>query len=193
MIRGGAPVIDAVAVTCETVARRAVTADPPSTPVADVVQAAGGLVVRRQLARLEIAVVHRPVQQDWSFPKGKLEEGETLDLTAVREVYEETGLVCRLIRFMGHTEYVDRKRRPKVVAYWIMAAESGQFAPNDEVDELRWMALSAASDLLSYPRDQELVGSVGRRRHGGSRHLTLPAQTPASSRISLHTSVADRE
>ncbi len=129
--------------------------------MAGVVQAAGGLVVRRQLARLEIAVVHRPVQHDWSFPKGKLEEGETLDITAIREVYEETGLACRLIRFMGHTDYVDRKGRPKIVAYWVMAAESGQFAPNDEVDDLRWLALASASDILSYPRDQELVEVLG--------------------------------
>ena len=63
--------------------------------------------------------------QDWSFPKGKLEAVETYDAAASREVYEETGLVCRLLRFIGHAEYIDRKGRPKVVAYWVMAAESG--------------------------------------------------------------------
>lgn len=131
--------------------------DPPPTPVAEVVPAAGGLVVRRRLDRLELAVVHRPVQQDWSFPKGKLEEGETLDVTAVREVLEETGLECRIVRFIGHTDYVDRKGRPKIVAYWVMVAESGCFRPNDEVDELRWLALGGASELLSYQRDHELV------------------------------------
>lgn len=127
---------------------------PPQT---DVVQAAGGLVVRRQSGILEIVVVHRPVQHDWSFPKGKLEPGETLETAALREVWEETGMTCDLLRFIGHTEYVDRKGRPKTVAYWIMAAEGGLFSPNEEVDELRWLSLDLASRLLSYPRDRELV------------------------------------
>jgi 8-oxo-dGTP diphosphatase len=131
------------------------SAELPSS--AEVVQAAGGLVVRRDQGALEIAVVHRPVHQDWSFPKGKLEEGETFELAALREVEEETGLTCRLLRFIGHTDYVDRKGRPKAVAYWVMAAQSGSFAPNDEVDEMRWVSLDTASRLLSYPRDRELV------------------------------------
>ena len=131
------------------------TAEPPSQT--DVVQAAGGLVVRRQGGLLEIVVVHRPVQHDWSFPKGKLEPGETLEAAALREVWEETGMTCDLLRFIGHTEYVDRKGRPKTVAYWIMAAEGGFFSPNEEVDELRWLSLDLASRLLSYPRDRELV------------------------------------
>ena len=70
-------------------------------------------------------MVHRPVHQDWSFPKGKLEAGETFELAALREVREETGMACRLVRFIGHTEYLDRKGRPKAVAYWVMAAEYG--------------------------------------------------------------------
>ena len=131
------------------------TAELPSHT--DVVQAAGGLVVRRRGGHLQLVVVHRPVHQDWSFPKGKLEPGETLDDAALREVEEETGMACELLRFIGHTEYVDRKGRPKTVAYWIMAATGGSFAPNEEVDLLRWMHLDEAAHLLSYTRDQELV------------------------------------
>jgi 8-oxo-dGTP pyrophosphatase MutT (NUDIX family) len=123
----------------------------------EVVQAAGGLVVRRHTGPLEIALVHRPVHQDWSFPKGKLEPGETFELAALREVREETGMSCRLLRFIGHTEYVDRKGRPKAVAYWVMEAVGGFFTPNPEVDELRWLGLAEAGAVLSYPRDEELV------------------------------------
>jgi 8-oxo-dGTP diphosphatase len=123
----------------------------------DVVQAAGGLIVRRLAGELEIAVVHRPEHQDWSFPKGKLEEGETSEEAALREVHEETGITCRLLRFIGHTEYVDRKGRPKAVAYWIMAPVSGSFALNEEVDELRWISLSVAALTLTYARDHELL------------------------------------
>jgi 8-oxo-dGTP pyrophosphatase MutT (NUDIX family) len=131
------------------------TAELLSPP--EVVQAAGGLVVRRHAGELEIVVVHRPAHQDWSFPKGKLEEGETFELAALREVREETGMFCRLVRFVGHTEYVDRKGRPKAVAYWVMSAVGGFFTPNAEVDKLRWLTLDGAGRLLSYPRDRELV------------------------------------
>jgi 8-oxo-dGTP pyrophosphatase MutT (NUDIX family) len=131
------------------------TAELPSPT--EVVQAAGGLVVRRQADLLEIVVVHRPLHEDWSFPKGKLEPGGTFELAALREVREETGMACRLLRFIGHTEYVDRKGRPKAVAYWVMAAEAGFFTPNAEVDELRWLSIESATRLLSYPRDQELA------------------------------------
>jgi 8-oxo-dGTP diphosphatase len=134
------------------------TAELPSPT--EVVQAAGGLLVRRRDAVLEVAVVHRPVHQDWSFPKGKLEEGETFEEAALREVREETGMDCRLVRFVGHTEYVDRKGRPKAVAYWVMEAMGGSFRPNHEVDELRWLNLDEASTLLSYPRDRELAAVV---------------------------------
>ena len=131
------------------------TAELP-TPT-DVVRAAGGLVIRRQGGALQLAVVHRPVHEDWSFPKGKLEAGETLEEAARREVEEETGLSCRLIRFIGHTKYVDRKGRPKAVAYWVMEATGGSFTPNFEVDQLRWVGLEEAGSLLTYPRDRELV------------------------------------
>ena len=118
-------------------------------------------MIRRRAGQLEIAVVHRPLQEDWSYPKGKLEEGETFEVAAQREVLEETGFACRLLRFIGHTEYIDRKGRPKVVAYWVMAAEAGSFTPNEEVDELRWLGLQTASTLLTYERDRELLAVVG--------------------------------
>ena len=118
---------------------------------------------RGSAAEGEVAVVHRPARADWSFPKGKLEEGESFEDAALREVHEETGMWCRLRRFLGHTEYHDRKDRLKVVAYWVMAPVTERFAPdgafeaNEEVDELRWVGLSEAAALLSYERDRELL------------------------------------
>jgi 8-oxo-dGTP diphosphatase len=122
------------------------------------VRAAGGLVVRRGSdGQCEVLLVHRPGREDWSFPKGKLESGESFEDAALREVEEETGLRCTLGRFIGHTEYRDRKDRPKVVAYWVMEAVDGSFVANDEVDQLRWLRLDDAGRLLTYERDQELL------------------------------------
>ena len=122
------------------------------------VRAAGGVIVRPgDHGRREVAVVHRPLRDDWSFPKGKLEMGETFEAAALREVREETGIRCMLGRFVGHTRYRDRKDRLKIVAYWVMEPLRGRFRANDEVDELRWLNLGEAARLLSYERDRELL------------------------------------
>ncbi|MGH8981122.1 MAG: NUDIX hydrolase [Acidimicrobiales bacterium] len=126
-----------------------------------VVHAAGGMIVRRTPEReLQVAVVHRPLREDWTFPKGKAEADESLEACALREVEEETGLRCKLGAFVGHTEYRDRKDRPKVVAYWIMQSYDGEFAPGREVDEMRWVTTAGAARLLSYERDHELLGAL---------------------------------
>jgi 8-oxo-dGTP diphosphatase len=120
------------------------------------VRAAGG-VVRRDG---RIAVVHRPRYDDWSLPKGKLDPGEGWEEAALREVREETGLECELGPELSSTSYHDRKGRAKLVRYWLMEPVGGEFAPNDEVDELRWLTPAEAAALLTYPRDAELAQEV---------------------------------
>jgi 8-oxo-dGTP diphosphatase len=104
-----------------------------------------------------LAVVHRPRYDDWTFPKGKLRPGESFEEGALREVEEETGLRCRLGEELPSTCYRDAKGRPKLVRYWRMEPLGGEFAPNDEVDELRWVAPAEAAELLSYGRDRDLA------------------------------------
>jgi 8-oxo-dGTP diphosphatase len=130
--------------------------------VAGRVQAAGG-VVRRTGAggRREIAVIHRPKHFDWSFPKGKLEPGESHEQAAVREVEEETGLRCRLERELDSVSYVDPKGRPKTVRYWEMTVVGGQFRANEEVDELRWLEVEDAAERLTHRRDRDLLETLG--------------------------------
>jgi 8-oxo-dGTP diphosphatase len=118
-----------------------------------VVRAAGGLVVRDG----KVLLVHRPKYDDWSFPKGKCEAGESDEACALREVEEETGLRCELLDEVGKTSYVDGKGRPKVVRYWRMHAVDGEFVPHDEIDEIRWELIDEAARLLSWPRDVPLL------------------------------------
>jgi 8-oxo-dGTP diphosphatase len=134
-----------------------------------VVRAAGGVLRRRsKRGDLQVAVVHRPRQGDWSLPKGKLDPGETWLEAALREVEEETGFKCRPVRRLGRTRYRDAKGRPKVVRYWLMDLADGEngkgFTPNREVDELRWVSPAEATELLTYPHDRPLVAKLNGRR-----------------------------
>ena len=123
------------------------------------VRAAGGVVWQRRHGELEILVVHRPRYDDWSLPKGKADPGESDTDCALREVEEETGLVCELGAELPSTRYRDNKGRDKVVRYWAMEPRSGAgtFTPNDEIDEIRWLPVDEAVAQLSYEHDRPVV------------------------------------
>ena len=121
------------------------------------VQAAGGVIVRDDGC---VAVVHRPKYNDWTLPKGKLDPGETFEQAALREVEEETGLRAELVRELPSTHYRDSKDRPKIVRYWLMHAAGGEFEPNDEVDDLRWLTPQEVANLLTHDRDREVVAAA---------------------------------
>lgn len=125
------------------------------------IEAAGGAVWRRTAkGTIKVLLVHRPRYDDWSFPKGKLDPGESARDAAVREVDEETGLRCELGPELAAIRYVDNKGRSKRVRYWVMQPVSGAFEPNDEVDEVRWCPLEQAPELLTYVHDIAIVDSV---------------------------------
>jgi 8-oxo-dGTP pyrophosphatase MutT (NUDIX family) len=127
---------------------------------AKLVRAAGGVILRRGRGRERVAVIHRPRYDDWAFPKGKLDDDETLETAALREVEEETGYRCRLVRPLGCTAYVDRRGRDKVACYWVMEPIDGRFRVSDEVDELRWVKIDEALQVLTYPHDRALLRSL---------------------------------
>ncbi|HYB44426.1 MAG TPA: NUDIX hydrolase [Candidatus Methylomirabilis sp.] len=129
-----------------------------------VVRAAGGVVWRRnQRGEVDVLLVHRDGQRDWSFPKGKREAGETDEMCALREVQEETGLRCALGLELPSTAYHDRKGRAKVVRYWAMSVVRGKAEARHEVDAVRWLGIPAAANLLTYPRDRELLAAFNDR------------------------------
>jgi len=107
-----------------------------------------------------VLLVHRPQYDDWTFPKGKVEPGESDEECAVREVEEETGLLCALRRELESTSYLDAKKRPKTVRYWVMEVVAGSLRFEFEVDAASWVTLAEAEELLTYPRDVDLLRSV---------------------------------
>ena len=131
---------------------------PPGSvrAVSERVDAAGGVVERDG----KVLLVHRPRYDDWTFPKGKLDPGESFEDAALREVEEETGFRCALGRELPSTHY-EVKGRPKLVRYWLMTpqAEPG-FEPNDETDEVRWVTPDEARALLSYDPDRDVLAAV---------------------------------
>jgi 8-oxo-dGTP diphosphatase len=118
------------------------------------VRAAGGIVERDG----RVLLVHRPKYDDWSFPKGKLEDGESWEEGALREVEEETGLRGTIGEELGRTHYLVLQG-PKEVRYYRMTADGEPLAQN-EVDEVRWVPVAEARELLSHDRDRKLLDEL---------------------------------
>jgi len=126
------------------------------------VRAAGGVIWRVEDGILRVALIHRPKYRDWTFPKGKVESGETDEQAAFREVLEETGLECVLGRELRPVTYVDSRGREKTVRYWEMTVTAGSFLANEEVDRIRWATISEAAGRLTYSHDRMLLESFRR-------------------------------
>ena len=128
--------------------------------------AAGGIVIDKESGIPRVLLVHRPSYDDWSFPKGKLEPGETIEEAALREVREETGLDCRIIRKLATSRYRYRtrkegRRRPKAVHYFLMERVRGEIqVPGEEVDRAEWFDFDEAAGRLTYEQDRKLLASL---------------------------------
>jgi 8-oxo-dGTP pyrophosphatase MutT (NUDIX family) len=128
--------------------------------VIEPVRAAGGVVCRRGARGLEVLIIHRPRYDDWTLPKGKVEAGERDEDAALREVREETGLVCSLGPELPSVSYTDAKGRRKTVRYWRMDVAAGDASAGDAVDEVRWLLPDEAAVLLTHERERDVVRSV---------------------------------
>jgi 8-oxo-dGTP diphosphatase len=120
----------------------------------------------------EVALVHRPRYDDWSLPKGKLDDGEHPIVGACREVVEETGIhpvVGARLPTVAYQVPTKNGIAPKTVDYWAMRAAGTDhpFVPNDEVDALDWLPPDAARVRLSYQHDAEVLAAF----------MTLPPTT----------------
>lgn len=129
------------------------------------IYAAGVVCWREQAGKLELALVHREVYKDWGFPKGKLDPGEQLPQTAVREVMEEAGFKIRLGRKLGVIKYQVGDGLDKEVHYWASkvtakAIAKQKFLPNQEIAKVEWVTAKKALTLLSYEHDRNLLEQV---------------------------------
>jgi len=121
------------------------------------IEAAGGVVVDLSKNKPRYLLIHRPRYNDWSLPKGKLNDGETHHDAALREVKEETGLVCDVMAKLSPVNYKTPNGKAKQVKYWLMQTRSGVFVKNDEVDDVSWVKRSKAISMLTHVHDQAVL------------------------------------
>ncbi|WP_173923666.1 NUDIX hydrolase [Agromyces sp. Marseille-P2726] len=126
------------------------------------VYAAGAVCWRLIDGRVHVLVVHRTVHGDVTIPKGKVDPGESLPRTAVREIAEETGLSVALGVPLGISRYEMPNRREKIVHYWAAevsekAVQRSTFKPNAEIAALEWVTVKRARAYLSYEADVEIL------------------------------------
>ena len=128
---------------------------------------AGGVLVRRLRGRWMLAAI-RPAGKEpglWALPKGLIGSGEKPDVTAVREVAEETGATGTLVEKLGDVRYVYTWRGErvfKVVSFYLLRYSSGRLgelppATAHEVAEARWLPLDEAPSLLAYKGEREMA------------------------------------
>jgi phosphohistidine phosphatase SixA/ADP-ribose pyrophosphatase YjhB (NUDIX family) len=142
-----------------------------------VVPAAGTVPWRRRRGNLEVALVHRPKYDDWSWAKGKLDAGEEWPVAAMRETAEETGFLVHLGMPLPAANYtvLDRNGVPatKQVRYWAAEVVGGKGRLVNEIDEVAWLDVLTAHDKLDYARDRDQLRAVVRADAAG-RLTTWP-------------------
>jgi 8-oxo-dGTP diphosphatase len=126
---------------------------------------------------LEVAVVHRPRYDDWSWPKGKLDPGEDWITAAARETQEETGLQVRLGRPLPEARYLmltkTGESAQKVVRYWTSTVIGGTGVLENEIDAVEWLDVVEANLRLDYAHDREQLRALV-RAHGDGALQTWP-------------------
>lgn len=122
----------------------------------------GAIVYRKFHGNIELLLIKNANGGHWSFPKGHVEEGETEEETAIREIKEETGIDVILDNsFRKVITYTPKKDITKDVIYFIAKAVSYDYTPQEEeISQIKWVEINHANSILSYDNDRQLVSKA---------------------------------
>ena len=125
---------------------------------------ASGGVIYRDVNEKEIIICHRSKTNLFALPKGKSENDESLENTALREVLEETGLECKIVKPIGTIEYLVPQREkyfPKEVTFYLMEVIGGDLENHDqEFDEVKWIKIEKAKTILTFQSESDIVTRI---------------------------------
>jgi 8-oxo-dGTP pyrophosphatase MutT (NUDIX family) len=129
---------------------------------------AGGVVYRRSSGETEIAIIRTTAEGRWQLPKGFIDDGETAEQAALREVREEAGVEAALIAPISTIEYWftaerdgERRRFHKFVHFFLMSFTAGEVTDHDdEVAEARWIGIGPALELLDFKNERAVVAAA---------------------------------
>ncbi|MCY4371043.1 MAG: NUDIX hydrolase [bacterium] len=144
--------------------------------------AAGGVVWRTGEDGVEVLLVHRPKYGDWTFPKGKVENGESVLECAIREVWEEAGVTASMGCYLGRISYYKEDGVLKVVDYWAMRADDVAFEPSSEVDRVRWLPQPSLAEEVSYSTERAVVARLQNGWRGPAERILLTRHAIAGVR-----------
>lgn len=127
---------------------------------------AGGVVFRKHNRRKEIVLVTLKNGTVWCLPKGLVNEGETPEITALREVEEETGIKAKIIDKLGEISYwyymkEENARCKKTVHFYLMECINGDTSKHDwEVESVQWLPIEEAMKKATYKGEKEIIKSA---------------------------------
>ncbi len=129
----------------------------------------GGVIFRRRGDDFEVALISVKGGRNWCLPKGIVDKGETPEVTAVREVREESGLTGKIIDSLGEITYWyyiqgENSKCRKTVHFYLMEYEHGSTSQHDfEVDAAGWFTIGEAMEKISFKGDKEILGKARER------------------------------
>ena len=151
--------------------------------MSEIITAAGGIVFSTIDGETRVLVIHRPRYDDWSFPKGKHDSGESDEVAALREIEEETSVSGRIVSRLVDVVYTTPNDNLKRVTYFgVRAIDRPRFRPNSEVDRIEWLTKKQARKRLTYEHDRELLKRASLKRLDATGQVHLVRHAAAGDR-----------